>query len=241
MANLKIENELRKQGHKYIVGIDEVGLGSIAGPVFACAIILDFDKFKNIRIKSPSYKKLKYATIRDSKMLTDKERNILYPKIQNIVVKYDIGQVSPEEIDRIKNIVKVGYLARERALENLRKFFIRSIDYILVDGPFRKHKFFNIPYRSIVKGDQKSFSIAAASIIAKVERDDYMRIMHYYYPEFGFKTNVGYRSPYHWQAIKKYGYTIIHRMHFINRFIKRNEIKKYSKDIQKFKRRKNGL
>ncbi len=175
-------------------GCDEAGRGCLAGPVYAAAVILPDTEI--------------HPGLNDSKKLSSKVRRQLREWIEKHAVAFGVGVVSPEEIDEI-NILNASYLAMHRALDQLPV----DIEHILVDGnrfkPYRK-----IPYDCIVKGDGKYMSIAAASILAKTYRDDYMENLHQEYPVYNWKKNMGYPTAQHREAIKKYGITDYHRKSF---------------------------
>ena len=167
----EIENSLYAEGYKMICGVDEAGRGPLAGPVCAAAVILP--------------KGLELPGLNDSKKLTDKKRRELFPIIKEQAVAYGIGLASHEEIDEI-NILQATYLAMERAIAQLEG----KADFALIDG--NRAKDFGLPVRTVVKGDSLSASIAAASILAKVTRDDIMLEMAETYPEFGFEVHKGF-------------------------------------------------
>ena len=179
---------------KIEAGCDEAGRGCLAGPVFAAAVVLE--------------KGYTHPLLRDSKKLTAVQRNQLFDDIQKEAVDYSIQQVSPKEIDEI-NILNASFLAMHRSLEQLKQM----PELILVDGnrfkPFKK-----IPFECIVKGDDKFFSIAAASILAKVSRDRYMIEMATKHPGYGWESNMGYPTKAHREGIQLLGPTEIHRMSF---------------------------
>ena len=178
------ENDLLNNGHKYIAGCDEVGRGPLAGPVVAAAVILDpFNKIEGLN---------------DSKKLSEKKRNLLNKEIMEKAIDYKITYIYPEEIDRI-NI----YQASKKAMiESIIALDIKPT-FVLSDAmPLNE---LGIPYLSIIKGDTKSATIAAASIIAKVERDNYMIELSKKYPEYGFEKHKGYPTKMHLEALKKYG------------------------------------
>ncbi len=191
---LHYENKLKKAGYKYIAGVDEAGRGPVAGPVVACAVILKEDA--NIE------------GINDSKKLSKKKRQALLSQIKENALAIGISFVSPKDIDQI-NILRASRQAMVEALENLKV----TPEFILTDF-MDISAFIKTPFESLVKGDQKSASIAAASIIAKETRDDYMVMIDKHYPEYGFKTHMGYPTKAHIEAIKKYGITPIHRKTF---------------------------
>lgn len=188
------EYEYAHSNYKFICGIDEVGRGPLAGPVCAGAVILD----KNIDI----------LYLNDSKQLSPKKRDELYEEIVNKAVAFKTAFVSPEKIDEI-NILQATYKAMREAITNLNvKPDILLNDAVTIPG-------INIKQVPIIKGDTLSISIAAASIVAKVERDRLMIEYDKLYPEYGFADNKGYGSEKHIEAIKKYGPCPIHRMSFL--------------------------
>ena len=190
----------RKYGFEYdlIAGIDEVGRGPLAGPIMTCAVILP----KDCRIHG----------INDSKKLSEKQREELFPILKENAVSYAIGVNPPERIDEI-NILQATYEAMRFAIEKLEK----RPDLLLIDAVHIPEV--TIPEVSIIKGDAKSISIGAASILAKVTRDHYMEEMDALYPEYHFRENKGYGTKDHIEALKKYGPCPIHRRSFIGHFI----------------------
>ena len=180
--------------HKDLIeaGCDEAGRGCLAGAVYAAAVILPKD-FEN-------------EELNDSKQLTEKQRYKLREVIEQNALAWAVGVVSPEEIDKI-NILNASFLAMHRAINNLK---IRP-EFLLIDGN-RFNKYKDIPYQTIVKGDGKYLSIAAASILAKTYRDDYMNKLDQKYPQYDWKDNKGYPTKKHRQAIRDYGVTPYHRM-----------------------------
>ena len=177
-------------GYKYIAGTDEVGRGPLAGPLVAAAVILD-----------PSYKIL---GLDDSKKLTEKKRIELNKEIKEHALCYSITYIYPDEIEKI-NI----YQASKKAMiDSVNSLKIKA-DFILSDAmPLSEQE---IPFESIIKGDTKSATIAAASIIAKVERDNYMVELSKKYPEYGFEKHKGYPTKFHKEALKEYGVLSVHR------------------------------
>lgn len=175
-------------------GCDEAGRGPLVGPVTAAAVILPTD-FHN-------------AIINDSKQLTERKRNMLRPIIEEQALAWAVAHVWPEEIDRI-NILNASILAMHRALDQLA---VRP-EFILVDGN-RFKPYGATPYQTIVKGDGKMMSIAAASILAKTHRDEYMRRIAAEYPQYGWDHNMGYPTKEHYAAIERYGITPYHRRSF---------------------------
>ncbi|MDI6452588.1 ribonuclease HII [Peloplasma aerotolerans] len=195
MTDLKMyqyENELYNQGLKYIAGVDEAGRGPLAGPVVAAAVILKKDA------------KLKY--VNDSKQLTEKQRDLALIEIKENALAIGIGISSVDEIDRI-NIYRA---AREAMLSAIYQLKIRP-DFLLIDAMPME---IDIPFKSMIKGDTLSVSIAAASIVAKTTRDAYMIEMDKVFPQYNFKQHKGYGTKEHLEAIKTYGITPIHRKTF---------------------------
>ncbi len=186
-----------EKGVKTICGVDEAGRGPLAGPVCAAAVILP----PNIEIPG----------LNDSKKLTDKRRRELFPIIKEQAVAYGIGLASHEEIDEI-NILQATYLAMERALAQLSV----KPELALIDGD--RAKDFGLPAETIVKGDSRSASIAAASILAKVTRDDLMLAAAEEYPQYGFDIHKGYGTKAHYEALAAHGPCPIHRMTFLKKF-----------------------
>jgi ribonuclease HII len=193
----EIENSHFENGIKIICGVDEAGRGPLAGPVCAAAVILP----PNAEIPG----------LNDSKKLTDKRRRELFPVIQEQAIAYGIGLASHEEIDQI-NILQATYLAMERALAQLS---IKP-ELALIDG--NRAKDFGIPVQTVVKGDSLSASIAAASILAKVTRDDLMMAAAEEYPQYQFDVHKGYGTKAHYEALTAHGPSPIHRMTFLKKF-----------------------
>lgn len=175
-------------------GCDEAGRGCLAGAVYAAAVVLPKD-FRN-------------ELLHDSKLLTGKQRHALREVIEREAVAWAVGIVSPEEIDKI-NILNASFLAMHRALDRLS---VRP-QHLLIDGNrFRKYR--DLPHTTVVKGDGKYLSIAAASVLAKTYRDDYMNGLHKEYPLYGWDSNKGYPTKKHRAAIAAHGTTPYHRMTF---------------------------
>ena len=193
----EIEDRYFADGVKLICGVDEAGRGPLAGPVCAAAVIL------------PPH--IELPGLNDSKKLTDKRRRELYPMIKEAAVAYGIGFASHEEIDEI-NILQATYLAMERAIAQLRV----SPDLLLIDG--NRAKDFGIPAQTVVKGDSLSASIAAASVLAKVTRDDLMLEAAKEYPQYGFEVHKGYGTKAHYEALTGFGISPIHRRSFLKKF-----------------------
>ena len=193
----EIENSLYAEGYQMVCGVDEAGRGPLAGPVCAAAVILP--------------KGLELPGLNDSKKLTDKKRRELFPIIKEQAVAYGIGLASHEEIDEI-NILQATYLAMERAIAQLEG----KADFALIDG--NRAKDFGLPVRTVVKGDSLSASIAAASVLAKVTRDDIMLEMADKYPQYGFDVHKGYGTKAHYEALREHGHSAIHRLTFLKKF-----------------------
>lgn len=189
----QLEWELLGQGKKYICGIDEAGRGPLAGPVVSVAVILQPEKL--------------LWKINDSKKLTENQREELFGLIVRDSVSYGIGFASVEEIDE-HNILQATILSMKRAIENLTI----QPDFFLIDGNYGIPGLRNS--KPVVKGDARSLSIGAASILAKVTRDKLMKEMHVNYPEYDFMSNKGYGTASHIQAISKYGLSEQHRKSF---------------------------
>lgn len=190
--------ERKYQDYQYICGIDEVGRGPFAGPVMACAVILPKD--------------CNILYINDSKQLTEKKREELYDEIISSALSFGIGSVPPKRIDEI-NILQATYEAMRLAIQNLSV----KPDILLNDAV--TIPLVDIKQVPIVKGDSKSISIAAASIIAKVTRDRIMTAYDKIFPGYDFANNKGYGSAKHIEAIKEMGITPIHRKSFVKNFI----------------------
>ena len=193
----EIENSLYAEGYTAICGVDEAGRGPLAGPVCAGAVILP--------------QGLEIPGLNDSKKLTDKKRRELYPIIKEQAIAWGIGFASHEEIDEL-NILQATYLAMSRAIQALEG----KADFALIDG--NRAKDFGIPLKTVVKGDSLSASIAAASVLAKVARDDIMLEMAKEYPEYGFEGHKGYGTKQHYEALRRFGHCAIHRMSFLKKF-----------------------
>jgi ribonuclease HII len=189
----RYEDDLYITGYRRIAGVDEVGRGSLAGPLVAAAVILD-------------RKKLRIENIDDSKKITAERRKHIFKKIINSCICWSVARISPGEIDRL-SMARANAIAFKNAISSLKE----KPDIILADftGGDLGDRF--IP---IVKGDQISISIAAASIIAKVIRDKIMLKLSKLYPEYGFEHNKGYGTPQHLKALQVFGPTIIHRSSF---------------------------
>lgn len=193
----EIEDDCFRQGYGIICGVDEAGRGPLAGPVCAAAVIL------------PEH--LVIPGLTDSKKLTDKRRRELFPLIQEQACAFGIGFASEAEIDEI-NILQATFLAMRRALEQLN---IKP-ELALIDG--NRETDFGLPVKTVIKGDSLSANIAAASILAKVSRDDVMLQLAEEYPEYGFDVHKGYGTKAHYEALRKFGACPIHRRSFLKKF-----------------------
>ena len=191
------EREAFADGVKLVCGVDEAGRGPLAGPVCAAAVILPPE--------------LVIPGLNDSKKLTDKKRRELYDIITAEAVSYGIAFASEKEIDEI-NILQATFLAMARAMEKLTP----QPELALIDG--NRAKDFGLPVRTIVKGDSLSASIAAASILAKVTRDRLMEQYDEAYPQYGFAVHKGYGTKRHYEALREFGPSPIHRMTFLKKF-----------------------
>lgn len=193
----EIEDSFYDQGLQVICGVDEAGRGPLAGPVCAAAVILP--------------RGLEIPGLNDSKKLSDKRRREFFPEIQKQALAFGIGFASEKEIDAI-NILQATFLAMERALAQLPV----KPELVLIDG--NREKDFGIPVKTVVKGDSLSANIAAASILAKVSRDDVMLEMAREYPQYGFEIHKGYGTKAHYDALRQFGPSPIHRQTFLKKF-----------------------
>ena len=191
------EHACYDEGYDLVCGVDEAGRGPLAGPVCAAAVILPRD--------------LQIEGLNDSKKLTDKRRRVLFDVITAQAVSYGIAFASEQEIDEI-NILQATFLAMRRALDQLS---VRPA-IALIDG--NRETDFGLPVRTIVKGDSLSANIAAASVLAKVTRDDFMLEQAQRYPQYGFDVHKGYGTRAHYEALRQYGPCPIHRRSFLKKF-----------------------
>lgn len=200
LTNLKqIEEEMHNQGINYICGIDEAGRGPLAGPVVVAAAIMPRDSM--------------IEGVNDSKKLSEKKREALYELITNEAIAWGVGIIDQKEIDRI-NILNATKEGLTTAIKSLQV----KPDRIIVDA-LNGIDTLGIPYTSIIKGDAKCYSIAAASIIAKVTRDRIMRQWDEIYPMYGFEKHKGYGTAAHIAAIKEYGLCPLHRLSFVKNIV----------------------
>ena len=193
----EIEESHFNNGIQLICGVYEAGRGPLAGPVCAAAVIL------------PPHADI--PGLNDSKKLSDKRRRELFPLIKEAAVAYGIGIATHKEIDEI-NILQATYLAMERAIQALSV----KPELALIDG--NRAKDFGLPVETVVKGDSRSASIAAASILAKVTRDDMMLELANTYPQYGFEIHKGYGTKAHYAALDAHGISPIHRMSFLKKY-----------------------
>ena len=189
-----MERARRAEGYVRIAGVDEAGVGPLAGPVVAAAVILPGEAW--------------LPGLNDSKMLLPEERDRLYESILASGARIGVGLADVAEIDRV-NILQATRLAWRRAVTQLAP----RPDFLLIDGRYRAD--FDLPQMAIVSGDAQCASIAAASIVAKVTRDRVMRDLDVRYPEFGFALHKGYATPAHLAAILRYGFSPVHRRSFL--------------------------
>jgi len=200
-ATYELEEELLENGcGRYIVGVDEVGRGPGAGPVSAAAVWIPTKHLGALMIK-----------VRDSKTLSEKRRTEMFDLIDSTCV-WAVESVDNKTIDEI-NILNATKLAMSKALHRLGYRLNSDIDHVLVDGTVVLDNLW-VPQTQIIRGDSKSISIAAASIMAKVTRDEQMRTLHWIYPEYDFLNNKGYLTPNHLKALEEYGPCSYHRMSF---------------------------
>ena len=193
----EIENSLYSDDITVICGVDEAGRGPLAGPVCAAAVILPRD--------------LELPGLNDSKKLTDKKRRELYPIIKEQAIAYGIAFATEQEIDEL-NILQATFLAMQRAIDQLEG----KANYALIDG--NREKDFGLPVKTVVKGDSLSANIAAASVLAKVTRDNFMEELAKQYPQYGFEIHKGYGTKAHYAALTAHGPSPIHRMTFLKKF-----------------------
>lgn len=195
MPDFSYEKEALSNGYKFVCGVDEAGRGPLAGPVCAAAVILPYD--------------CDIEGLNDSKKISEKKREILFDIIIEKAIAYSIAYGTLEEIEEY-NILEATYIAMNRAIDGLSQ----KADFALIDGN-RVPKGITIACKTVVKGDSKSCSIAAASILAKVTRDRLMLEYDKKYPEYSFAQHKGYGTKAHYEAIKQHGVCEIHRLSFL--------------------------
>lgn len=196
MTLFDFDREVKKEGFNIIAGVDEAGRGPLAGPVYACAIIMREDNI--------------IPEVNDSKKLSEKKREALYDIILENAIAYSIASVDEKTIDEI-NILNATMLAMERAIQGLT---IKP-DMVLIDG--NQNRNITAVNRTVIKGDSLSYNIAAASVIAKVSRDRYIREMDVKYPEYGFAKHKGYGTKDHMEVLREIGPCEIHRRTFLKK------------------------
>lgn len=199
MPDFELEKSAHDKGYKYICGVDEAGRGPLAGPVCAAAVILPLD--------------CEIEGLNDSKKLTEKKREQLFDIIKEKAVSYCVAYGSLEEIEQF-NILQATFLAMNRSIDGLST----KADYALIDGNAAP-KGIKIPFETVVKGDAKSCSIAAASILAKVTRDRLLLEYDKEYPQYNFKKHKGYGTKEHTNLILEYGPSPIHRLSFLKKLL----------------------
>lgn len=198
MVDYSIENEYREKGFNVICGVDEAGRGPLAGPVYAAAVILPSDCV--------------IEGLNDSKKLTEKKREALFDEIKEKALAYGIASADEKEIDEI-NILNATFLAMKRAMDSLSV----KPDLALIDGNQKPHT--DTEEVTVIKGDAKSMSIAAASVLAKVSRDRFMLEMAEKYPQYEFARHKGYGTKLHYEKIAQYGVCDIHRRTFLKKIL----------------------
>lgn len=198
MVDYSIENEYREKGFNIICGVDEAGRGPLAGPVYAAAVILPSDCV--------------IEGLNDSKKLTEKKREKLFDEIKEKALAYGIASADEKEIDEI-NILNATFLAMKRAIDSLSV----KPDLALIDGNQKPHT--DIEEVTVIKGDAKSMSIAAASVLAKVSRDRFMLETAEKYPQYEFERHKGYGTKLHYEKIAQYGVCDIHRRTFLKKIL----------------------
>ena len=191
------EKQAMAEGYNIVCGVDEAGRGPLCGPVCAAAVIHPVD--------------CEIEGINDSKKLSEKKRDMLFDIIKEKALAYSVVMVDAKTIDEI-NILQATFLAMQRALDQLSV----KPDLALIDG--NREKDFGIPVKTVVKGDSLSLNIAAASVLAKVTRDDLMVKMADTYPEYAFEIHKGYGTKAHYAALSEHGPSPIHRMSFLKKF-----------------------
>lgn len=213
-ATLREEKKLWKNGYKLVVCLDEAGRGPLAGPVVAAAVAVAPNHKPQIA-EQGSLRGRQILNLRDSKKLTAKQREKFYKiLINHNSIKWGIGIVSEKIIDKI-NIKNAAELAMEKALRKLEKKNKAKADFLIIDGnQLKNQKLKTTKHKLIIKADEKVFSCAAASIIAKVTRDRIMLRLHKKYPQYGFDRHKGYPTKFHKKMLKKYGPSKIHRKSF---------------------------
>lgn len=196
----EVESLYREKGYLAVCGADEAGAGPLAGPVYAAAVLLPFG--------------LDLPGVDDSKKLTEKKREELFPVIQQAAISWAVTSISPQEIDAT-DILKARLKAMDLAISQLDP----PADFALIDG--NRDKGITLPHATVVKGDSRSLNIAAASILAKVSRDRHMLELDAIYPQYGFARHKGYPTKAHYEAIRRFGPSPVHRVTFLKKFYAR--------------------
>lgn len=197
MSLWEVESLYREKGYLAICGADEAGAGPLAGPVYAAAVLLPFG------VGLPG--------VNDSKQVSEKRREALFPVIQEAAISWAVVSISPQEIDDT-DILTARLKAMDMAVAQLDP----PADFALIDG--NRDRGITRPHALLVKGDSRSLNIAAASILAKVSRDRHMMEMYAVYPQYGFAKHKGYPTKAHYEALRQFGPSPIHRMSFLRKF-----------------------
>lgn len=197
MSLWEVESLYREKGYLAICGADEAGAGPLAGPVYAAAVLLPFG------VELPG--------VNDSKQVSEKRREALFPVIQEAAISWAVVSISPQEIDDT-DILTARLKAMDMAVAQLDP----PADFALIDG--NRDRGITRPHALLVKGDSRSLNIAAASILAKVSRDRHMMEMDAVYPQYGFAKHKGYPTKAHYEALRQFGPSPIHRMSFLRKF-----------------------
>lgn len=197
MTRWEIEAEYAAKGYHMICGADEAGAGPLAGPVYAAAVLLPFG--------------LELPGVNDSKQLSEKKRETLFEPIKKAAIAWAVTSISPEEIDATDILT-----ARLKGMDLAIKALEPAADFALIDG--NRDRGITCPHATVIKGDSLSMNIAAASILAKVSRDRYMMKMAELYPEYQFERHKGYPTKLHYELLRKYGPSPIHRRSFLKKF-----------------------
>ena len=200
MTRWEIEGEYAARGYRMICGADEAGAGPLAGPVYAAAVLLPFG--------------LELPGVNDSKQLSEKKREALVEPIKEAAIAWAVTSISPEEIDETDILT-----ARLKAMDMAIRALEPKADFALIDG--NRDRGISCPHATVIKGDSLSMNIAAASILAKVSRDRYMMEMAEVYPEYEFERHKGYPTKLHYDLIRRYGPSPIHRKSFLKKFYAR--------------------
>lgn len=197
MTRWEIEAEYAAKGCRMICGADEAGAGPLAGPVYAAAVLLPFG--------------LELPGVNDSKQLSEKKREALFEPIKEAAIAWAVTSISPEEIDATDILT-----ARLKGMDLAIKALEPAADFALIDG--NRDRGITCPHATVIKGDSLSMNIAAASILAKVSRDRHMMEMAALYPEYQFERHKGYPTKLHYELLRKYGPSPIHRKSFLKKF-----------------------